>query len=96
MALFSDRKDRTDTVTDEDAMPRSTDDDATVVTSDRPRGNQSVVGRAQVDEREAARRRLASPAPSGTVVDTSRTPDWPTISSSRDLGRGPASSRRCR
>ena len=36
------------------------------------REEQPVVGRAQVDEREAARRRLATPPPSGTVVDTTR------------------------
>jgi hypothetical protein len=65
-------------VTDE-SRP-ATDDDATaVVTDDRVRERQStvreeqpVVGRAQVDEREAARRRLATPPPSGTVVDTTR------------------------
>jgi hypothetical protein len=60
-----------DTVTTDESRP--VDDDATaVVTDDRAREGQPVVGRAQVDEREAARRRLASPVPSGTVVDTTR------------------------
>jgi hypothetical protein len=68
-----------DTVTTDESRP-ATDDDATmVVTDDRVRDTQPavreeqpVVGRAQVDEREAARRRLAAPPPSGTVVDTTR------------------------
>jgi hypothetical protein len=51
---------------------RSVSDDTVVVTDDRAREGQLVVGRAQVDEREAARRRLAAPLPSGTVVDTTR------------------------
>jgi hypothetical protein len=66
-------------VTTDDGRP-ATDDDATVVVTDDPvrerqiavREEQPVVGRAQVDEREAARRRLATPPPSGTVVDTTR------------------------
>jgi hypothetical protein len=70
VALLSPRK--SETVTTDDSRP-TTDDDATVVvTDDRVREEQPVVGRAQVDEREAARRRLAAPAPSGTVVDTTR------------------------
>ena len=76
MALLSSRN--SDTATTDDSRP-TTDDDATAVVTDpvreqRPavREEQAVVGRAQVDEREAARRRLAVPPPSGTVVDTTR------------------------
>jgi hypothetical protein len=68
VALFS--QSRSETVTTDDRRPA--DDDATVlVTDDREREEQAVVGRAQVDEREAARQRLAQPIRSGTVVDTS-------------------------
>ena len=70
MALFT--PSRNETVTTDDDR-RTPDDDATmVVASERAREGQSVVGRAQVDEREAARRRLAGPV-SGTVVDTTAT-----------------------
>jgi hypothetical protein len=76
VALLSQRT--SDTVTTDESRP-ATDDDATVVVPDRVREQrpavreeQAVVGRAQVDEREAARRRLATPPPSGTVVDTTR------------------------
>jgi hypothetical protein len=69
VALLSERN--SDPVTTEEDRP--TPDDATVVvTKDREREEQPVIGRAQVDEREAARRRLAAPLPSGTVVDTTR------------------------
>jgi hypothetical protein len=75
VALLSTRKSDTDTT--EDTRPET--DDATVVVDDRVRETEPVVreeqpavGRAQVDEREAARRRLATPPPSGTVVDTTR------------------------
>jgi hypothetical protein len=68
-----------DTVTTDESRPETDDDATMVVTDDRVRDRQPavreeqpVVGRAQVDEREAARRRLAAPPPSGTVVDTTR------------------------
>lgn len=67
MALFT--QSTSDPITTSEGRP--VDDGATVVVADeRVREGRPVVGRAQVDEREAARRRLATPVPSGTVVDT--------------------------
>jgi hypothetical protein len=71
VALLSQKN--SETVTLDDDRPATGNDDATVVVTDgRVREEQPVVGRAQVDEREAARRRLATPPPTGTVVDTTR------------------------
>jgi hypothetical protein len=57
VALFTSNKDETVT----------TDDDGTVVTTTDERVREDrLVGRAQVDEREAARRRLAAPLPART------------------------------